>query len=121
MTPSAGTFFLLLGLSGPAPVEVQSAATAVTCTAIECLWVAPDFELGVYNPVSYTGRCADLPATAPAVQGIFPVSLTVRCLYAPLQTSTEERWITVASAESLFFDGFETPALRWSAVASPAS
>lgn len=121
MTPSAGTFVLLLGLSGTAHLEGQTAGAAVTCSAIECLWVAPDFELGVYNPISYTGRCADLPAMAPTVQGIFAVSLTVRCLYAPLQSSTREHWITVGSTESLFFDGFETPALRWSAVESPAS
>lgn len=120
MRRAVGACGMLLLLIPPGLVRAapQEQAMVVTCTAIECLWDAPGFSLGPYAPVSFTGRCADLAATAPPAEGIFPVTLTIRCLYAPQQSTSTVQWVTVAASGTLFFDGFETPSSRWSAVQS---
>lgn len=114
---------MILAVSGVATADGLPDGEAVTthCSVLDCLWEAEGFALAPYERYSFNGRCPDVAALAPPEIGIHRVSLTLRCVFFPALASSEVRWVVVSTPNHLFFDGFETPALRWSAVESPAS
>lgn len=94
------------------PTVATLAALAAICYPLRCEWSAPGFNPSSSSAEVWTLPCPSHVATAPAVEGDYPVTLTIRCTMRPTVLSTATHIVPVLSR--WLRDGFETgDTSRW--------
>ena len=94
------------------PTLATLAALAAICYPLRCEWSAPGFVPASSSAEVWALPCPPHVATAPAAEGDYPVTLTIRCATRPTVLSTATRIVPVLSR--WLRDGFETGDLsRW--------
>lgn len=94
------------------PTIATLAALAAICYPLRCEWSAPGFAPASSTAEVWMIPCPPHIATAPALGGDYPVTLSIRCVMRPTVLSVATHTVTVEPRG--FRDGFETGDLsRW--------